>query len=483
VTGVPRYEHALVPASRERRQVAAVIDIGVFFALFLGVANIPPVHRALPGSAAWLLFVAFWFLLQVPAVALRGRTVGHLIASTRIVRARSSSPPGWKRALKRWVLIVPGVVANRFGETNQHDGWSETSVILDPVRFRRESAERDAEADKRWRTRALRLERLAREQPRRYRARVAVVAAGGYAFIIGLVAVQLGAAGAIVYAIVRGARGIGIYTWPILLVLYASMAIRSLWVGRSLPPGAVLEPRSAPALFALIEELRARLRAAPVHVLVIDPAVNAGLRQQPRLGPFGPYRNTLSLGLPLLQTLPVDELRAVVAHELAHLHHGHGRLGSWIYRLGQAYPELLARLEYEGWTAILVRLFFEKYTPYFEASTLALSRAHEYEADRLAAEAAGAETFAVALRRLELLNRRLAEEFWSSLGEPDAASGRPDLEAADGEVDDLLDSHPSTERRLAALGVGETPLPPVAASAAIVLLPGDLEQRLSSQLL
>jgi Zn-dependent protease with chaperone function len=327
----------------------------------------------------------------------------------------------------------------------------------------------DPRRSERWLARAQELDRLARTRPRQYRLRVALVGAGGYAFIVGLAVLQLVAAVVVAVLVVRGTlHGLGALTWPFVLVAYGCYALSSLWMSRGLPDGSPITTATAPMLVDTVNELRIRLDAPPVDILVLDSSANAGVLQQSRFGPFGPYRNVLVIGLPLLQALPLDELRAVIAHELAHLARRHGHLGAWVYRLRKAYPELLERLENKGWTAAVVRVFFERYVPYFDLCTLAMARAHEFEADRLAAEICRPAVVAAALRRSVLLDRFLAER--KQLPAP--------AEAIDGDADDrwadLLDSHPSVARRLQALDAASEPLPPLTASAATALLPGEL---------
>jgi Zn-dependent protease with chaperone function len=72
--------------------------------------------------------------------------------------------------------------------------------------------------------------------------------------------------------------------------------------------------------------------------------MNAGVQQVPRFGIFG-SRNFLVLGLPLLQAVTPTELRAVVAHELAHLSRSHGRVNVWLYRIRATWGQLLESLE------------------------------------------------------------------------------------------------------------------------------------------
>ena len=59
-----------------------------------------------PGLTRLIVVVAFVFLAiyEVVPTALWGRTPGKAIVGTRVVRIGDDRPPGWKRALLRWVL-------------------------------------------------------------------------------------------------------------------------------------------------------------------------------------------------------------------------------------------------------------------------------------------------------------------------------------------------------------------------------------------
>ena len=54
---------------------------------------------------------------------------------------------------------------------------------------------------------------------------------------------------------------------------------------------------------------------------------NAGVREVPRLGLLGWPRTYLEIGLPLSMAVAQEEIRAILAHEFAHLSARHGRSG------------------------------------------------------------------------------------------------------------------------------------------------------------
>jgi hypothetical protein len=95
---------------------------------------------------------------------------------------------------------------------------------------------------------------------------------------------------------------------------------------------------------------------------------------------------------PLLQVITISEFEAVLAHEFGHYHGGDTRLGPWIYKTRLAIGQTIANLassSHRG--AQVLKLPFVWYGNLFLRITLAISRAQELAADRLAADVVGAE--------------------------------------------------------------------------------------------
>ena len=187
------------------------------------------------------------------------------------------------------------------------------------------------------------------------------------------------------------------------------------------PDGQPLRPGEAPGLVALLDDLRRDLKCRPFDEVRLSMDFNAGVSEVPRLGVFGWSRTILEVGLPLMLTLPPEEFRAVLAHELVHLSGRHGRAGARIQRLHRLWSAVFARLHAPGggrargaaqW---VVSTFVNWYWPRLRARSLALSRHHEFQADRFAAGVAGAGALAAALWRLECRGPWLAERFWPDL--------------------------------------------------------------------
>jgi Zn-dependent protease with chaperone function len=277
------------------------------------------------------------------------------------------------------------------------------------------------------------VEQTVRHHPRSLRFRVAWLALAGYAGLLAwLAAVVALAAPFFVGAFFAGLGGailLGIFGGVVLLG-GGWAVLRVLWVRLAPPQGREVSRTEAPALHALLDDLRAKLRSAHFHRVLVVADCNAAVVQVPRLGVLGWSRNYLLIGLPLLEGLSTDELRAVLAHEFAHLSKQHGRFSRWIYRLRRSWEQVfqqLARPRIQGEVSLrpLIVRFIEWFWPRFNAHAFVLSRSNEYEADALAARLAGSENIASSLRRIDLYDRRLNQKFWPDLWQLANAAAAP----------------------------------------------------------
>ena len=159
-------------------------------------------------------------------------------------------------------------------------------------------------------------------------------------------------------------------------------------------PGPLLEPANHPKLFAEIEDVaRATGQAMPAEVFLVGD-VNAWVAQ--RGGVMGFFsRRVMGLGLPLLQTLSVPELRAVLAHEFGHYYGGDTRLGPWVYKTRSAIGRTIG-----GLGDSFLQLPFILYGNLFLKVSHAVSRRQELSADALASRVAGSRPLVEGLKKL-----------------------------------------------------------------------------------
>jgi Zn-dependent protease with chaperone function len=310
----------------------------------------------------------------------------------------------------------------------------------------------------------------------------------GYAYVLGMLAlfalvlVAVAAAGAIWAVFAVGA---------VFVVVLPALRLR-------IPPpeGERLTRDNAPRLLEMVERRRRELRAPRLSGVLVVADPNAFVREVPRLGVLGWNRIYLGLGLPYLLALTPEELEAVVAHELAHVARRHGAGAAGLRGSLARWEQLDERLdERQHWSGRFFRPFLSRYLPRLERATLAFKRWHEYEADRAAAAAAGADAAATGLLRVALLDRHLDETVWDETMRRADVQPRPaapyslmrraarqDFRHKRARLAELLrhvDSdwtHPTYAQRLRAIGLAAAEpsrlKPPTATAAEVYLEPG-----------
>ena len=277
------------------------------------------------------------------------------------------------------------------------------------------------------------VERGVGQRPAELRRRVLKLAVVGYAGLLaGLILVVAVAAAFLIPAFhMRWDDAMILYLVGILVLFAGGAAVgRALWVKLTPPKGREILRADAPRLFLALDELRLQLRSAPFHKVLVVPDCNAAVVQLPRLGLLGWPRNYLLLGLPLLDGLSADEMRAVLAHEFAHLSRQHGRLGQRVYCLRRSWENVFEqfnkpRVQGEASLRPLYAKFLDWFWPQFNAHAFVLSRADEYEADHDAARLAGAPHLAAALFWIKLGSRMFEDHIWPDLWQRAQAEPEP----------------------------------------------------------
>ena len=121
------------------------------------------------------------------------------------------------------------------------------------------------------------------------------------------------------------------------------------------------------------------------------------------------------LGLPVLTTLSTAELRAVIAHELAHFSSAHDAFAAWVYRTRRSWFALRASLDRRLATPVYVYWLIRWYVPRLNAASAEVARRHELVADRVAAKVAGSRAAADALVVFESGARFAHDTHWPAI--------------------------------------------------------------------
>jgi Zn-dependent protease with chaperone function len=184
---------------------------------------------------------------------------------------------------------------------------------------------------------------------------------------------------------------------------------------REAPPiSTELQPEAEPQLWAEVRAVAGAVRAPRPDTVYLVHDVNAFVYQDSRLLGLRPGRMVLGIGTGLLAILRVDELRAVLAHELGHLGGGDTRFGPVVYRAQESIQRTIAQLR-DG----LLAKPFVAYFRLFMRLTMSVSRRQELAADvnavRLGGRDAAAhalESVAVASGAFDFLVEEYAVPLW-----------------------------------------------------------------------
>lgn len=254
------------------------------------------------------------------------------------------------------------------------------------------------------------------QQPESYKRRLKWLALLGYGVIFSLMALLVAVTGGTIWAAFSSSA----FMLLLLQKKFIFVLLGLIWViGRSLmvrveaPDGYELDRQQYPQVWAEVDTLSKELATPPIHRIVLTPEMNAAIAQTPRFGIIGPHQNTLVLGLELLMALSPEQVRAILAHELAHLSGNHSKFAGWIYRLRLSWAQINeAFCNTNAWGSGLIRRFVEWYSPYFAGYSYVLARDNEYEADALAGKLTSREDAASALVAVHVYSDLVDAHFW-----------------------------------------------------------------------
>jgi len=219
--------------------------------------------------------------------------------------------------------------------------------------------------------------------------------------------------------------------WAVFIIVYATwiplVAVQFAAVFRGLtlrlpPPGGMqVTEKEAPRLFRMLQEMSHSLDAPAVDTVLISPDRHLEIRRVPRsaAGIFSPADTVLLAGLPVLEELSPQHLRALLAHEMAHQATYNRRFGGHLLDLRRRLEALRASAEasaLEGgyWSRLpdetlanLLDGLLRRLAP----AAFPAVRQHESEADVIASSIAGREFSAGALLRQRIAGHALTQKF------------------------------------------------------------------------
>ena len=304
--------------------------------------------------------------------------------------------------------------------------------------------------------------------------------ASGFLYLLLIVPVQL----VLIYILSLDSFYVNPFLIPTVILLIPLLfhtiysIYRMLSYRANAPEGIILVRSDAPQLYELIDFICRELDCGPIFQIRIVNQTTAFVTQLPTWGVFGGYRNYLYLGMPIMHLLNCEQMRAVIAHELAHISKKHGYFSIWAARMYTVWDETIQRIS----SSLFGTLFFAKFYHWFirrlHARTLVLKQFHERQADQYAAQLAGEQNIADSLALLEIWGlyekRGFYEDYYSkSTAQAEPAPIYPHYQnhircMTQKECDSLYhavlnvetefdDSHPSLKDRIEAVHAAKQP--------------------------
>ncbi len=193
------------------------------------------------------------------------------------------------------------------------------------------------------------------------------------------------------------------------------------------PGGIPINEPDEPQLFEFIHRIAGEVGTHYPKNVYLIPEVNASVFYPSSFWSlFFPIRKNLNIGLGLVNSLNISQLKSVLAHEFGHFSQNSMRLGSYVYYVNQAiYNMLYQNTGWAGavdtiarihsvlalfaqlgvWIVLRIQWVLRLMYGIVNRQYMSLSREMEFHADTIAASVAGSNNMAQALRQVTIGNQ------------------------------------------------------------------------------
>lgn len=181
----------------------------------------------------------------------------------------------------------------------------------------------------------------------------------------------------------------------------------------------ILELEEAPILFAMVKEVSLKLQLPMPDRITLNMDYNMCMRQTPSWARTKvKHDSTLGIGLPFLMSHTPSAIRAVVAHELSHLHRNDAvfsRIYLYILRLSTKLSHNAIEAKHYLVFIIFSGAFYIWFSPLFYMYFYALSRSNEYKADMMKSDVEGIEPAAIELLSTAVHKSYISKVIWPQI--------------------------------------------------------------------
>lgn len=225
-------------------------------------------------------------------------------------------------------------------------------------------------------------------------------------------------------ALLHGGNVVGAAFLSLPALFFLAFLVRGLFIVKRGADSSLVElkPADQPTLFAFLYKLADETGAPRPHKVFLSGRVNAGVFYDLSfLNLLFPSKKNLELGLGLVNSLSLDEFKAVLAHEYGHFAQKTMAVGRWVYLAEQIAGHIvmsrgifdrfltgISRIDIRvAWIGWILRLFVWAIRAVLDSAFRivvlahrALGREMEFNADRVAVSVSGSDSLVHALHRL-----------------------------------------------------------------------------------
>ncbi len=144
-----------------------------------------------------------------------------------------------------------------------------------------------------------------------------------------------------------------------------------------------LQKNDANYFYTLLDEIQLECNSPPIHRICISDQYESKLIRTPTSAYPFKFTNTLVLGLPLIQSLSVQQLKIIIKRELLHMTEPKQHISAWFYNLRNLWPQY-QRINKQHWSInfLFIQVFFSWYAPLYKLLSQAAARHEELYVDK-----------------------------------------------------------------------------------------------------
>jgi Zn-dependent protease with chaperone function len=262
------------------------------------------------------------------------------------------------------------------------------------------------------------IESLIHKFPRLYLGCVVLLALSGYAFVllfpllvpVGLLNIYE------IFALGETTNWQAALIWLAVVLVAALVSYRMTQIKPKTPVGLTLSEDKAPELFKLVQHHHTYFKRPEIHRIVITANYELDIVKTPMWALPAWSRNTMVIGLPVLQSLSKELFECVVARRIGQFSKRYNPITNWLYQLRpiwQQYRVIYRKQKDFGFEPL--KWYFAAYAPFYTMISLHAARLDELNADTYAMELFNHEVVLEMITADALCRWYLQNQFWPAV--------------------------------------------------------------------